>query len=97
MAAYHRFDFNKRIILQTRISQGVSFARAAEELEMAASSVSREVRQYRTLVDTFGIGSANRCIHRFDCENTGICPGQQNICRNKKCAEYTDMAKPGFR
>lgn len=85
MAAYHRFDLDKRVTLQAKITEGISFASAAEELGMAASSVSREVRQYRTLVDTFGSGNINRCVHRRDCEKNDLCPGHAGICRNKKC------------
>lgn len=85
MAAYRRFDLDKRITLQKNLSDGLSFAKIADELGMSASSVGREVKQYRTLVNTYGVGHTNRCIHRRDCSISGICPGQSGICRDKKC------------
>ena len=85
MAAYRRFDLDKRITFQKNLSDGLSFAKISDELGMSASSVGREVKQYRTLVNTYGVGHTNRCIHRRDCSISGICPGQSGICRDKKC------------
>ena len=86
MAAYRRFDLDKRLTLQKNLSDGLSFAKTADELGMSASSVGREVKQYRTLVNTFGVGHTNRCVYRRDCSKSGICPGQSGICRDKKCS-----------
>ena len=44
MAAYRRFDLDKRITLQKNLSDGLSFAKIADELGMSASSVGREVK-----------------------------------------------------
>ena len=49
MAAYRRFDLDKRITLQKNLSDGLSFAKIADELGMSAFSLSRVVHRISPL------------------------------------------------
>lgn len=81
-----------RSYISVRLIQGTSFRQIALELDKDPGTISREVKQHRTMVESGSNGHCfNPCIHRRDCNKTFLC----NTClmRGKKCSNCIRCTK----
>ena len=66
---FNRLNGNDRLVIQTELNDGASFHSIATILGKHPATISREVRKYSSVLDTYGYGgSHNRCIPLCDCE-----------------------------
>ena len=86
MAAYKRLDLNNRIRIQTLLESRTSFRQIAFQLGCNITTVSREVLNHRVELNTFGLGSSNRCVKRRECAKNDTCSGMSHKCQKKKCS-----------
>ena len=84
---YNRLNGNDRFVIQTELNDGASFNSIATVLGKHPATISREVRKYSSILDTYGYGgSHNRCIHLCDCEKHDLCTAMATICKRKSCS-----------
>lgn len=78
-----------RIQIEHMLDEGRSFKEISEVVEKAPSTISREIRKYRTEENRGGAWRLkNRCIHSRDCEKQYLCPhGQCKHTQPMKCAQ----------
>lgn len=85
-----------RVEIEKGLSQGLSFAHIARKIGVATSTVSREVRQNRTLA-SIDKKTFNLCSHKNECAITnvcGACPdgiGRCKSCGRLKCFSVCDQ------
>ena len=86
MKHYTRICLNERIVIQSELVKCTSLGNIAKLIHKSTSSISREICSHRIVSYSFGSCYAhNRCIHRFDCEYTGVCTAMKYICKSRKC------------
>ena len=85
MAKQKHLTLQERSIISVRLTERVSFAQIAKELEKDPGTISREVKKHRVEIET---GSYERrfnpCVHHRSCNKTFLC----NPCPNggRKCS-----------
>lgn len=92
---YAHLDFEARVSIENYAIEGRSLAYIARELDVDATSVSRELKR-----DGRGDGRSahpalkNRCAHRKSCSRKALCGGD---CERRKCSACGAMCREGGR
>lgn len=89
---FTHMTFEMRVSIENHVTEGRTMAFTARDLDIDATSISRELERNRRC-DGYGgsILSKNRCIHRKTCKERRICDPD---CR-KRCATCTKMCRMG--
>lgn len=95
MSNYKRLNLEDRITVEKYLDNNESLNRIAKELNRSLSSISREIKKNRTLKNTYGPGSKNRCVNRIACLRNNLCLNKHN-CKNKKCSSCRKLNCTGF-
>lgn len=110
MPKHSHLTLQDRSIICARITEGISFAQVAKELDKDPGTISREVKKHRIEVESGSYGrSFNACIHRRNCSKTFVCGTCFNngrkcsACKlcNKKCPDFKEevcskLSKPPY-
>ena len=86
MAAYKRLNTSQRVRIETLLNERKPLRQIALDLGVQPSTVSREIRTYRSEHNIKAQGYSNRCTKRKECQKHDVCPGMSYKCRNKTCA-----------
>lgn len=89
---YAHLTFEARITIENRVAEGRSMAQIAAELDMDATTVSRELGRNRRS-DGFSAnpGLKNRCVHGRTCGRRRVCDPD---CP-RKCSSCGRLCRPG--
>lgn len=87
-----QLSLSEKIIIERMLHNDYTFASISRKLERSASTISREVLNYRCFVNPLPIPGENDCIHKFSCIRNNICddapvPGSY-FYRCKKCPDH---------
>ncbi len=89
---YSHITFEMRVAIENRVIEGRSMAQIAAELDIDATSVSRELRRNRRNDGTSSNPSLrNRCAHRKACAVRRLCDPDCG----KKCSSCARMCRAG--
>ncbi len=99
MSNYNRITFKERVRIEAGIYAKKSFSQIAKELGRSTSSIVREVKQNRIVVEspyTYGAGCimTSSCRRRNLCGEEEDCPFLCRLCSKHKCAEYCKDCVP---
>lgn len=93
-----------RCTIERGLDQGKSLVKIAGEIHKDRSTVAREIKGHRIVLDTGAYGRiTNRCIHRKECDVYGLCKEckfeNSRLCRscnlcNGQCDEFTEEHCP---
>lgn len=84
---YSRLTSENRSVIESLLNESSSFRKIASTLNVAPSTVKREVFAHRTLVNSFAFGGGrNRCVHRKNCSEQFLCKFPKMKCSSKHCA-----------
>ena len=94
MSNYNRITFKERVRIEAGIYARKSFSRIAKELGRSTSSITREVKQNRILVQS-PYYSKKDCYWSSNCRITGLCGDEYctnkcRLCRDHDCVQYCD-------
>lgn len=75
MKGKQHLDLEARLQIETGLNSGLSIYQIAKNLGKNHSTISREIRSHAVESDKGAYGRINnRCIHRYDCEKSNLCP-----------------------
>lgn len=75
-----------RLEIEFMLKSNLTINQIATSLKKACSTISREINKHAVLSDKVSYHRIpNRCIHRFGCYKTYVCPKHYASCRKKKC------------
>lgn len=88
MTAFSKLDLNKRMQIQSFLSEGLSLSAIARKIGVTTSTVSREIRHFRVEDGRPGRFSRNSCAFRKECKRCNLCAAMETTCRRrgKSCA-----------
>lgn len=68
-----QLSLSERIVIEKMLIHGYSFAAIARQLDRSASTIAREVKNYRHFVKPITYRNSIDCIHYFSCLRNRIC------------------------
>ena len=68
-----QLSLSERIIIERMLAQNYTFASIARKLERSASTIAREVKNYRCFINPDS-HKGNDCIHFHSCLRNRVCP-----------------------
>lgn len=68
-----QLSLSERIIIERMLAQNYTFATIARKLERSASTIAREVKNYRCFINPVS-HKGNDCIHFHSCLRNRVCP-----------------------
>lgn len=87
-----QLSLSERMIIERMLHNDYTFASISRKLERSASTISREVLNYRCFVNPLPIPGENDCIHKFSCIRNNICDDAPvhgcYFYRCKKCPDH---------
>ena len=81
-----QLSLSERIVIERMLTQDYSFASIARKLNRSASTISREVQNYRCFVNPIAFKGTNDCVHFHSCLRNRICPDSGfHGCHGSRC------------
>ena len=68
-----QLSLSERIVIERMLAQNYTFATIARKLERSASTIAREVKNYRCFINPDS-HKGNDCIHFHSCLRNRVCP-----------------------
>ena len=103
MAKHAHLTLQERSIICVRLTEKVSLAHIAAELEKDPGTISREIRKHKVEIETGAYGRGfNPCLHRRSCTKTDLCKTCYSsnrrccFCKNcnKNCPDFEEEVCP---
>ena len=86
-----QLSLSERIMIERMLSQDYSFATIARKLDRSASTISREIKNYRCFVNPITYKGTNDCVHFHSCLRNRICPDSgAHGCYGSRCKYCPD-------
>lgn len=90
MNNYKRLNLEDRIVIEKALDNNDSLNVIAKRLNRSLSSISREIKRNRSLLNTYSYGRKNRCVYKNTCLRNDVCLNRHN-CKNRRCASCRKM------
>lgn len=87
-----QLSLSERITIERMLQSDYTFAAIGKRLGRSASTIAREVKNYRFFVDEIARATENDCTKRFSCVRKNCCPDSETVhgCISYRCKKCPD-------